>query len=50
MKEALVASSDVSARAGFHIDQQHEQMSGLVEDLIGMVNPLHGLVQVEGFP
>ena len=50
MKEGLVASGNVPARAGFHIDQQHEQMPGLVENSIGMVNPLQGLVQVEGSP
>jgi hypothetical protein len=50
MKEALVASYDVSARAGFHIDQQHEQMPGLVENLIGMVNPLQGSCSSRRFP
>ena len=50
LKEGLVASYEVSAHAGFHIYQQLEQMPGLVENLIGMVNPLQGFVQVEGFP
>jgi hypothetical protein len=50
MKKSIVASCDVPACAGFHIYQQHEQMPGLVENLIGMVNPLQGFVQVEGFP
>jgi hypothetical protein len=50
MKEGLIARCDVSARAGFHIYKQHQQMPGLVENLIGMVNPLQGFIQVEGFP
>jgi hypothetical protein len=50
MKKGLVASCYVPARAGFHIYKQHEQMSGLVENPIGVVNPLQGFVQVEGFP
>ena len=49
-KEALVARGDVSARPGFHIDHQFKQMPGLIENLIGVVNPLQGSVQVEGFP
>jgi hypothetical protein len=41
MKEALVAGCDVSALRRFHINQQLEKVSGLVENLIRVVNPLH---------
>ena len=50
LKECLVAGHQVSAHAGFHICQQLEQTRGLVENLISVVNPLQGSVQVEGFP
>ena len=50
LKEGLVAGYEVSAHAGFHIYQQLKQMPGLVENLIGMVNPPQRFVQVEGFP
>jgi hypothetical protein len=50
LKEAFVAGYDVSSHPGLHIDQQIEQMPRLIKNLIGMVNPLQGSVQVEGFP
>ena len=49
-KEALVAGCNVAAFRGFHIDEQLEQVPGLVENQIGMVNPLQRLVQVECLP
>ena len=47
---ALVAGYHVSAHAGFHIHQQLEQTRGLVENLIGMVNPLQGLCSSRRIP
>jgi hypothetical protein len=50
MQERLIASRQIAAHTGFHIYQQLEQARGLVKNLIGVFHPLHGLVQVEGFP
>jgi hypothetical protein len=50
MKEGFVASCQVSAHAGLYIYQQLKQTRGLIKNLIGVVDPLQGSVQVEGFP
>jgi hypothetical protein len=39
-KEGFHAASDVSPLRGLHINQQLEQMPGLVENLIGMIHRL----------
>jgi hypothetical protein len=50
MEEAFVAGCDVSAFRRLHINQQLEQMPGLVKNPVGMINPLHRSVQIKGFP